>query len=101
MSVSAKTELHWLRYRRYIAEHLDRPQTAMAQTHNAVDSLRKLLERSQRTEGIEHRTVPSLPADDDGGTLIDQIEGLHIGTRAQEHRVAADSGDRDDVAAVN
>jgi DNA-binding transcriptional MerR regulator len=45
-----------------IAEHLDRLEGELAQTYAAVDSLRKLLERPERATGVEHRTVPAVPA---------------------------------------
>ncbi|HEY1990255.1 MAG TPA: MerR family transcriptional regulator [Acidimicrobiales bacterium] len=45
-----------------IAEHLDRLEVGLAQTHVAVDSLRKLLKRPERREQVEHRTVPAVAA---------------------------------------
>jgi DNA-binding transcriptional MerR regulator len=45
-----------------IAEHLDRLEAGLAQTRVAVDSLRRLLERPERTARVEHRTVPAVPA---------------------------------------
>jgi len=45
-----------------IAAHLDRLEAGLAQTREAVDSLRNLLKRPDTPMPIEHRTVASAPA---------------------------------------
>jgi DNA-binding transcriptional MerR regulator len=45
-----------------IAQHLERLEDNLARTHEAVSSLRSLLERPQGSLRIEHRTVPATPA---------------------------------------
>jgi len=45
-----------------IAGHLDRLETELAQTREAVSSLRNLLRRPPTQAPVEHRTVPATPA---------------------------------------
>lgn len=45
-----------------IAAHLDRLEDQLARTHDAVESLRNLLQRSAETPAVEHRTMPAVPA---------------------------------------
>jgi DNA-binding transcriptional MerR regulator len=45
-----------------IAAHLDRLEAELAQTREAVDSLRNLLQRPATATSVEHRTVPPTPA---------------------------------------
>ena len=45
-----------------IAAHLDRLENQLARTHDAVESLRNLLQRSAETPAVEHRTMPAVPA---------------------------------------
>jgi len=45
-----------------IAGHLDRLEDQLARTHDAVESLRNLLQHSAETPAVEHRTMPAVPA---------------------------------------
>jgi DNA-binding transcriptional MerR regulator/effector-binding domain-containing protein len=45
-----------------IAAHLDRLEDELANTHNAVESLRNLLQHSGEVPAVEHRTMPAMPA---------------------------------------
>jgi DNA-binding transcriptional MerR regulator len=84
-----------------ISAHLDHLEAELAQTREAVDSLRNLLQRPDTPMAIEHRTVPATPAAGIGQTvdredLLSWWQGalgeLHATVRAQGLRQTGPSG---------
>jgi DNA-binding transcriptional MerR regulator len=84
-----------------IATHLDRLEDQLAKTHTAVESLRSLLEHSDETPDVEHRTMPATPAVGiqqtvDREDVLSWWQGalgeLHATVRAQGLRPTGPSG---------
>jgi DNA-binding transcriptional MerR regulator len=84
-----------------IAAHLDRLEAELAQTREAVESLRSLLRRPDTPMPVEHRTVPATPAAGIGQTVDREdvlswwqgaLGELHATIRAQGLRPTGPSG---------
>ena len=84
-----------------IAAHLDRLEAELAKTHSAVESLRNLLQPSDKVPAVEHRTMPAVPAAGiqqtvDREDVLSWWQGalgeLHATVRAQQLQTTGPSG---------
>jgi DNA-binding transcriptional MerR regulator len=84
-----------------IVAHLDRLEDELVKTHNAVESLRNLLQTSGEEPAVEHRTIPAVPAVGiqqtvDREDVLSWWHGalgeLHATVRAQDLRATGPSG---------